>query len=174
MPLTALTFDPGSEDIMTSPPRSRKDHILSKSSMAEILFLGFVMGLLAFINFGLFIKRTGVAMTPEHVLYARATTLSYATIVSCQFMNVLSRRYKYDSFFSRTFFTNKKILLSVVLSIGLTLIAIYTPFINSFIGFAPLSGLDWGFVAAASLIFLSFHEAIKAFKRSRRIARDTE
>ena len=174
LPLTALTFDPGSEDIMTSPPRSRKDHILSKDSMAEILFLGFVMGLLAFINFGLFIKRTGVAMTPEHALYARATTLSYATIVSCQFMNVLSRRYTYDSFFSRTFFTNKKILLSVVLSIGLTLIAIYTPFINSFIGFAPLSGLDWGFVAAASLIFLSFHEAIKAFKRSRRIARDTE
>ena len=174
LPLTALTFDPGSEDIMTSPPRSRKDHILSKASMTEILSLGFIMGLLAFINFGLFIKRTGVAITPEHILYARATTMSYATIVFCQFMNVLSRRYTYDSFFSKTFFTNSKILFSVVLSIGLTLIAIYTPFINSFIGFAPLSGMDWVFVVGASFIFLSFHEAIKAFKRSRRIARDTE
>ena len=170
LPLTALTFDPGSRDIMTSPPRSRTDHILNKAAMAEILLLGFLMGLLAFVNFGLFIGRTGGAMGTAHPLYGRATTLSYATIVACQFMNVLSRRYTYESFFSPTFFTNKKILWSVLISIGLTLTAIYTPFINRFIGFAPLGLLDWAYVAGAAGVFLMAHEAIKAFKRKSRPA----
>lgn len=167
LPLTALTFDPGSKDIMTSPPRSRQDHILSKEAMTEILFLGFVMGLLAFINFGWFISRTGSLMTYENPLYGRATTISYSTIVFCQFVNVLSRRYTYESFFSRTFFTNKKILLSVVISIGLTMTAIYTPFINGFIGFAPMAANDWLYILGASGVFLMVHETIKAFKRSR-------
>jgi Ca2+-transporting ATPase len=174
LPLTALTFDPGSDDIMTSPPRSRKEHILNKKSMTEILSLGFIMGLLGFINFGLFINRMGVDMTSTHALYARATTISYATIVLCQFMNVLSRRYTYESFFSYTFFTNKKILLAVLFSIGLTIAAIYTPFINSFIGFAPLSIMDWTFVTGAAMVFLAVHETIKAFKRSRRAIVDAD
>jgi len=168
LPLTALTFDPGSNDIMTSPPRSRNDHILSKKSMTEILSLGFVMGLLGFINFGLFINRMGLDMTSTHELYARATTISYSTIVACQFMNVLSRRYTYESLFNYTFFTNKKMLLSILFSIGLTIVAIYTPFINSFIGFAPLSIVDWIFVAGAAMVFLAVHETIKAFRRSKR------
>jgi len=167
LPLTALTFDPGSDDIMTSPPRSRADHILSKKSMTEILSLGFIMGLLGFVNFGLFINRMGLDMTATHALYARATTISYATIVACQFMNVLSRRYAYESFFSKTFFTNKKMLISILFSIGLTILAIYTPFINTFIGFAPLSILDWGFVVGAAMLFLAVHEAIKALRRSK-------
>lgn len=170
LPLTALTFDPGSRDIMTSPPRSRTDHILNKAAMVEILSLGFLMGLLAFVNFGLFIGRTEGAMGTAHPLYGRATTLSYATIVACQFMNVLSRRYTYESFFSPTIFTNKKILWSVLISIGLTLTAIYTPFINRFIGFAPLGLLDWVYVAGAAGVFLMAHETIKAFKRKSRPA----
>ena len=168
LPLTALTFDPGAKDIMTSKPRRKQDHILNRYTMGEILFFGFLMGAFSFINFILFMERTGAELTTVHDLYSRATTLSYATIVFCQFANILSRRYNYDSFFSLTFFSNKKILWSVVISIGLTLTAIYMPFINSFLGFAPLGFSDWGCVLAAAAIFLLAHEALKAFKRSRR------
>ena len=168
LPLTALTFDPGSRDLMTSPPRRQQEHILNRYTLSEILFLGFLMGALGFTNFVVFMGRTGAELTMTHDLYSRATTLSYATIVFCQFANILSRRYNYDSFFNMNFWSNKKILWSIIISIGFTMTAIYTPFINSFLGFAPLTLSDWLSVLAAAALFLAAHEIIKAFKRSRR------
>jgi Ca2+-transporting ATPase len=167
LPLTALTFDPGSKDLMTSPPRRQEEHILNRNTMLEVLFLGFLMGALGFVNFVVFRGRTGTELTMTHVLYSRATTLGYATIVFCQFTNILSRRYNYDSFFNRNFWSNEKLLWSIVISIGFTLTVIYTPFINKFLGFAPLTINDWVSVFAAAAIFLLAHEIIKAFKRSR-------
>jgi Ca2+-transporting ATPase len=169
LPLTALTFDPGSQDLMTTPPRSQEEHIVNKYTMAEILFLGLLMGALGFINFGIFIQRTGGELDMAHALYPRATTLSYATIVCCQFVNILSRRYNYDSLFNRNFWSNKIILWSILISIGFTITTIYTPFLNRFIGFAPLSSNDWITIVAAAAVFLLAHEIIKMFKRTRRV-----
>ncbi len=167
LPLTALTFDPSSKDLMTSPPRRQEEHILNKNIMFEVLFLGFLMGALAFVNFVVFMGRTGAELTMTHVLYPRATTLSYATIVFCQLTNIMSRRYKYDSLFNGNFWSSKAILWSMVISIGLTLAVIYVPFISRLLGFAPLTISDWVFVLAAAAIFLLAHEIIKATKRSR-------
>ena len=169
LPLTALTFDPGSQDLMVSPPRSQEEHILNRYTMIEISFLGFLMGALGFINFGVFIQRTGVELDMAHALYPRATTLSYATIVCCQFVNILSRRYTYDSIFNSNFWNNKKILWSIIISIGFTLAAIYIPVVNHFVGFAPLTLKDWVTILASAAVFLSAHEIIKMVKRSKRI-----
>ena len=168
LPLTALTFDPGSQDLMTSPPRSQEEHILNRHTMIEISFLGFLMGTLGFVNFGVFIQRTGIELDMTHTLYPRATTLSYATIAFCQFVNILSRRYNYDSIFNSNFWSNKKILWSIIISIGFTLTAIYTPLVNHFIGFAPLTLKDWLTILASAAVFLLAHEIIKMIKRSRR------
>ncbi len=168
LPLTALAYDPGSKDIMTSPPRKREDHILNKSRTIEVLFLGFFMGFLAFANFGIFETRVGIELTDIHPLYPRATTVTYATIAVCQFINILSRRYTYETFFSRTIMTNKKLLLSILLSIIMVLLVIYVPFFNDFIGFGPLDAMDWLYVSGAAFIFLISHETIKYFKRQRR------
>ncbi|MFC1924030.1 cation-translocating P-type ATPase [Chloroflexota bacterium] len=169
LPLTALTFDPGSSDLMTSPPRSLKEHILNKSTMMEILFLGFIMGALGFVNFVIFMERTDTELTVTHDLYSRATTLSYATIVGCQFINVLSRRYRYSSLFNTNLWSSRNMLLSIIISIGLTMTAIYTPVINGFLRFSPLTLSDWASVIISAAIFLLAHEVIKAFRRSRRI-----
>ena len=76
----------------------------------------------------------------------------------------------YDSIFNGNFWSNNKILWSVVISIVLTMIAIYVPFINGFLGFAPLVLSDWLSVLAAAAVFLLAHEGVKMFKRSRRKA----
>ena len=136
--------------------------------MMEISFLGFLMGALGFINFGVFIQRMGIELDMAHTLYPRATTLSYATIAFCQFVNILSRRYNYDSIFNSNFWGNKKILWSIIISIGFTLTAIYTPLVNHFIGFAPLTLKDWITILASAGVFLLAHEIIKMIKRSRR------
>jgi len=165
LPLTALTFDPGSKELMSSSPRSRKEHIINKRTSVEVIFLGIFMGLLAFLNFGFFIKRMGITLTADHVLYARATTVCYTTIAFTQLINILSRRYELKTIFSRNFFNNKKMLLSVLISVIICLLAIYTPAFNTFLAFAPLHLSDWFTVLGASAIFLLAHELIKFFKK---------
>jgi Ca2+-transporting ATPase len=99
-------------------------------------------------------------------MYARATTITYLTIAYCQFSNILSRRYEFTSIFSRTFWTNRILLISVLGAIGLTFLVVYAPYIRDFLRFAALSLTDWFYVLGAAGIYLLVFEALKTFKRS--------
>jgi P-type Ca2+ transporter type 2C len=170
MPLTALTFDPSGKGIMSSPPRDRSTHIMNLGASTEVAFLGALIGALAFVNFMLFMSRTGVTFTVDHtetMLYARATTISYLTIAYCQFFNVMSRRFERDTLFTKNFWSNKVVLWSIVGSIGLTTLAVYGPFIHQVLAFARLSMIDWAHIVGAALVYLGVFEIMKAVKRVR-------
>ncbi len=166
LPLTALTFDPGSRDLMVTPPRAQDEHMLNKKTALEVGFLGLLMGLLAFINYAVFASSVDTGLTVEHPLYARATTITYLTIVVCQLLNIMSRRYEFTSFFNSNFFSNKKILYSLVISSTLVLAVVYTP-VNSYLEFAPLLVVDWLKVLSAGGVFLLAFEGMKWFKRGK-------
>ncbi|MEA3408912.1 MAG: cation-transporting P-type ATPase [Candidatus Eisenbacteria bacterium] len=170
LPLTALTFDPAHDEIMTVPPRDLKAHILNRATSTEVVLLGFFMGALAFANFGLFMWRNGITLTVDHseaFLYARATTVTYLTIAYCQFINVLSRRYERTSIFARNFWANRTLLWSIVFSITLTSIAVYGPFISEWLAFARLSAIDWVYVLGGAGVYLAAFEIMKLAKRMR-------
>jgi Ca2+-transporting ATPase len=176
MPLTFLTYDPPSDDVMTSRPRNIRDHILNRNTAAEVVFLGVLIGALAFANFVLFMFREGVTFTVDHadpVMYARGTAITYLTIAYCQFANILSRRYEYESVVSRNFFTNRVLLFSILGSVVLVFVGVYGPFVSDFLQFARLSLVDWGYVLGAALVFLAAFEAIKLGKRLSRGRRGT-
>ncbi len=172
MPLTFLTYDPPSDDVMTSPPRNLRDHILNRFTSAEVLFLGVLIGALAFANFALFMFREGITLTvqsadtSEHaILYARATTISYLTIAYCQFANILSRRYERTTILNRNFWTNKILLFSIAGSVVLIFVGVYGPGISDFLRFARLSLTDWLHVLGAAGVFLAAFEILKFGKR---------
>jgi Ca2+-transporting ATPase len=164
LPLTALTYDPGSGALMRGPPRDQDEHFFDTYTAAEVTFLGLLMAGLAFGGFYWFMLQNGVQLTEEHPLYARATTLTYTVIVFNQYINVLSRRFEFNSV-SFQFWTNPILLGTILLSIGLVLLVIYVPFLAAFVGFAPLAPVDWAYVAFAMAVLLATHEAIKYRKR---------
>jgi Ca2+-transporting ATPase len=170
MPLTCLTFDPPAEGVMRHPPRDQRRHIMNRRTSLEVAFLGLLMGVLAFGNFALYMFREGLRFTGEvsgSVHYARATTLSYLTIGFCQYANVLSRRYELKSVFNRNFFGNRILLWSILASVGLIVVAVYTPVISGFLYFQGPRPGDWLYVLGAAGVFLSVFEALKSVKRSR-------
>jgi Ca2+-transporting ATPase len=115
--------------------------------------------------------REGITLTVDSVGtmdYCKATALSYATIVFSQFFNILQRRSERISLFNRNFFSNRILLFSIVISIGLVSLAIYGPYISDFLSFGPITLTDWLFILGAAVIFLGIFEALKFFKRSRR------
>lgn len=171
MPLTCLTFDPSVRGLMKQSPRDQTKHIMNRQTSIEVAFLGLFIGGLAFGNFALYILREGITFSGEvtgSIHYARATTLSYLTIGFCQFVNVLSRRFSYTSIFNRNFFGNRILLWSIAGSIGLIMIAVYTPFIRGFLYFEGPRLSDWFYVLGASAVFLGVFEFMKGVKRYRR------
>jgi Ca2+-transporting ATPase len=144
--------------------------MLNIFSGTEITLLGTLIGGLAFLNFFLFMNREGITLTVDSmdtIDYFKATALSYSTIVFCQFFNILQRRSEYISLFNRNFFTNKILLFSIMISIGLVLLAIYGPYISDFLSFGPITLTDWLFVLGAAVVFLGIFEGLKFFKRVR-------
>jgi len=167
-PLTFLTFDPPNKDIMTMRPRKSGEYMLNIWSGVEITLLGILIGGLAFFNFFLYMQRAGITLTIDSVHsldYFKATTLSYTTIVFCQFFNILQRRSERSSMFSRNFFTNKILLYSILVSTGLVFLAIYGPYLSDFLSFGVIQVTDWLYVMAAAGFYLLVFEALKFFKR---------
>lgn len=170
MPLTFLTFDPPSKGIMQEAPRNLSAHIMNMSSSLEVLFLGTLIGILAFGNFALYMSRTGIILTTETMGtldFARATTLTYLTVGYCQFVNILSRRHELDSLFNRNFFTNPILLGSIAFSIFMVFLGTTVPAIRSFLYFSPPQAGDFIYILGAAIIFLATFEFLKVIKRGR-------
>jgi len=172
MPLTFLTFDPPTKGVMSSPPRNPKEHLVNKRYSIEFIFLGVLIGVLAFTNFILFMQRQGITLTVDDtnlLPYLQVTALAYATIVFCQYVNILQWRYEYASIFNRNIFTNKILLGSIIVSIGLVITAIYAPFLSDFLVFSGLSLIDWLYVGLTTIIFLIVFEILKIIRRKTKI-----
>ncbi len=177
MPLTFLTYDPPTEDIMRRPPRNQSEHIVGKWSFLEVVLFGLAIGALSFVNYALFMSRSGTVFSvdaPGSLLYPTATTIAYLTIAFCQFVNILSRRDESRSIFSKNFFSNRILLYSILGSIVITLTVIYTPIVQDFLQFKGPGVVDWIYILGAAVVYLVIFETMKIFKRMRRkeIARD--
>ena len=134
----------------------------------EITLLGAMIGGLAFYNFVFYMQRKGISLgmdSVESMDYFKATTLSYATIVYCQFLNIMQRRSERSSLFNRNFFSNKILLNSILVSIALVALAIYGPYISDFLSFGSIGVEDWACTLGAAGIYLLMFETIKFVKR---------
>jgi Ca2+-transporting ATPase len=175
MPLTFLTFDPPAKYSMSLPPRDPKKHIVNRKISSEFIFLGIIIAGLAFMNFLLFMQRNGVTLTANitenlHNLpieYLQVGALAYATIVFCQYVNILEWRYDKTTFFNKNIFSNKILIASIIVSILLVIIAIYGPFISDFFLFSGLGLIDWGFVLLSAIVYLFIFEILKKIRKKR-------
>ena len=169
-PLTLLTYDPPSKNTMTRPPRKQSEHMLNLFSATEVTSLGILIGGLAFANFFLFMIREGITLTVDSVNtapYFIATSLSYSTIVFAQYVNILERRFERRTLFSKNFFSNRIVLVSILISMGLVAGALYGPYVSDFFAFGPMSLSDWYFVLISTGVYLVVFEGLKIVKRLR-------
>lgn len=153
LPLTALTFDTADEAIMRSRPRDLKSHIINRRSMASLFFYGFWMGAAGYLSF-VMIYKTGASL-------ASAQAGAYVSIMLCQWINILSRRYK-KTLFTRYSLTNIQLWISYALSAIFVAILLYVPFVSVWFGFGPLSLKQWAYPIAGAIVFLAWHELRKA------------
>src|SRR3989338_239217 len=138
LPALALSEEPKEKDIMERKPRRIDEKIIDKHGFIHLFLLA------AVITAGtLFVFKT----------YGQ--TMAFTTIVMFQLFNVLN--FKSDKSIISILFSNKYLLLAVLISVILQLAILYTP-LNTIFGVEPLGLLQWGIVLLLSFSILFFEE----------------
>jgi Ca2+-transporting ATPase len=131
--------------------------------LSDLIFTGALIGSLAYINFLLFCNRHAVAyqdISSDAKSYAAATGMTYLTIVLCQLVNILIRRF-HNPTINKNMFTNPHLWLAMAFSFFAVINIIYNPWLQPFFRTAALSINDWGYAFIFTAIFFIFREIYK-------------
>lgn len=163
-PIAALGWDRPDKELMYDQPRNLRDHIFNLKAFGDLLFTGTLMGILAFGNYLFFASRHGVAANAleNSGIYFSAVTVTYVTIVFCQFVNILVRRSR-DFTISSYLFTNKQLWMAMALSLACVLSIIYIPLLHPIFSSGAISAVDWMYIFIAAAIFFVIKESIKIY-----------
>lgn len=167
-PLTALTRDPAQKNLMKEGPRNVSNHIINKPVILDLLFAGLLMWGIAFTNYLLYILSHGFTFanfTEGLMQYPVATSVTYTSIIFCQFANIISRRAGKESAFTSYIRSNKKLLFAMWISLILIMILLYVPSVGNYFSFGPMNIKDWLFPVIGWIVFLLIRELQKYFQR---------
>jgi len=110
--------------------------------------------LLAF-SLVLFFEKEGIA---------RARTAAFIVLSCAQLFHSLNCRNNAESIFKLGFFTNKKLILAMLISFSLQMIVVYQPFLQKIFKTEPLGTFDWCLVILISSFPLWAMETLKFIK----------
>ncbi|NUU16571.1 HAD-IC family P-type ATPase [Cellulomonas humilata] len=164
--VTALTLsltlagEPAEPGIMTRPPRSPTEQVLSSRAIAVVLVASVVIGSAALVVFLLERDRTGdyaVAQTSAVMMLALG---QLAFLLNCRLLN--------GSAFTRRVLTgNRSLWVSAGALLVLQLVFTYAPFMNAWFDSTPIGLHSWVLTAGiAAMVFLVM-EGAKAALRAR-------
>lgn len=169
LPALGLGAEESEPGIMEKPPRSRKAHLLTKSIVWKAFgWYGLVASIVSTAAY-FFINHLhgwpSVALASSGINYREATTMTLAAIVFCQIAAAINCRTQYTSVFKIGIFSNKNIVVGVILEILILLILIYVPFFQGIFNTAPLSIMNWAFLVAIPIPLVFIEELRKLIVR---------
>ncbi|WP_075980696.1 cation-translocating P-type ATPase [Bacillus massilinigeriensis] len=172
-PAISLGLDPDDPDVMKHEPRSVKESIFSHGRGAFTLINGALIGLLSLFAFiaGLnyysgaeSIFTIDFSNIDKQVLI-HAQTMAFITLSISQLFHALNLRHPEKSIFEIGLFTNKYLLSSILIGIGIQFLLVAFPIFNEFFEITFLNWKDWLFVMTLSILPVIINELGKAGKR---------
>jgi len=154
LPGLALTQEPPEPDTMRRPPRSPKEHIFGRGLGVDVLWIGGLIGVVCLL----------VGLWAYNNDQAAWQTMIFTTLTLAQMGNALATRSESQTFWQAGIFTNKTLLASVLLTIGLQMAVVYVPFLQGVFTTKALSLLELGITFGASLFVLLVIDGVKYLK----------
>lgn len=151
----ALGLEPSEPGSMKDPPRHPSTKILSGRALAAIAALG---GLIGFGTYYLF--RHGLSTGMDET---QARTLAFTAIIIFEKINVFNFRSMRSPLLRLGIFSNPYLCLALLLNIGLQIVAVYAPPMQSLLQTAPLPLHAWWLIAAIGAPLLIVGEVYKTW-----------
>ncbi|MFH1398653.1 MAG: calcium-translocating P-type ATPase, SERCA-type [Candidatus Woesearchaeota archaeon] len=132
LPALALGVEPIEKDVMQQQPHNPKDRIFSKTTLINMVAVGFIMCVGTLGIFGYYMGGDT----------QKAQTVAFTTLVFFQMFNVINCRSERRSIFRVGFFKNTYLILAVLSSLLLHIFVVYGP-VGTYFDTVPLNVMDW-------------------------------
>ena len=156
LPSLALSVDHADKDIMKRKPIDPNQGIFTKHFTTRVIIQSLIIGLNTLAAYMIGMK-TSVDV---------ARTMTFATMVFCQFTIIFSIRSGHNWFTDRMF-TNRWLWLTIVFVTAITLLVLLVPEMQSLFKLAPMTSGQWWTVIGLSFGVLALSELFKLFTRKR-------
>ena len=160
-PALALGLDPADPGVMKLKPRPQGSGVITREMWFNIVFVGIVMAVGTLLVFDSLLPG-GLIAGADDVHHAR--TMAFTTLMMFQIFNVFNSRSNIESAF-HGLFSNRWLWAAVALSVGLHVLVIYVPFLQTAFDTTALSLNDWlvCVLVASSVLWLG--ELVKFIRR---------
>lgn len=155
LPGLALGSEQSEPDIMNRPPRKSDESLFSGGIGVHIVWVGILM---AAITLGT--EAWSVEQDLPHW-----QTMVFTVLAFTQLVHVVAIRSERQSLFKIGLFSNKPLLLALIITIALQLSVIYIPFANEIFKTQPLTLAEMGICIGASMVVLIAVEIEKLVRR---------
>ncbi|NLB51580.1 MAG: calcium-translocating P-type ATPase, SERCA-type [Syntrophomonadaceae bacterium] len=147
LPAMALGLEPAEPYIMNRKPRPKNESIFARGMGWIVFGRGVYIGIITLFTFAvgaLYCRYHGI----DELNMAR--TMALTTLVFAQLFYVFECRSEKFTPFELGFFTNKYLLIAVLISIIMQMSALYLPALQSVFKTTPLAGWQWLLIIALS------------------------
>ncbi|KAI8137168.1 potassium/sodium efflux P-type ATPase [Fennellomyces sp. T-0311] len=179
-PAMSLGLEPVHPEQMLVPPRPTDEGLFAWRNVIDIIFYGFIIGVICLLNFIVVVYGYGGAElghgcnhefteSCEVVFKARGAVFTALTIMvllhafTCR--DLMNPVWTYKGLIKRK--QNKYLLWSTAGCLCLMIIALYVPTLNTVVFKHKGITWEWGMVAASCLLYMAITEIYKYFKRIR-------
>lgn len=155
---------------MKRPPRPKDENLFADGGLSCTVFYGLLIGFIsisAFLYLPIQTLRTsGIAITPSHIrellllpdILTHSQTYAFTVLGMSQLFHAIGMRDVDCSLFRMKHFTNKLMILAVVLGIALQALVTTVPYFIKAFGTVPLSFSDWKMLLLLAAMPLLAHE----------------
>ncbi len=149
LPGLALAIEESERGIMKRPPFRPTESIFSRGMGQQILWIGILMGLVSLLMGRLY-------WSPGAPAHGTWQTMLFTTLTLAQMGNALAIRSNIDSLFTIGIFSNRLMVVSVLLTFVLQMALIYVPFLQDIFRTVALSPLELALsLVASSVVFIA-------------------
>ncbi|MCL2852475.1 MAG: cation-translocating P-type ATPase [Defluviitaleaceae bacterium] len=157
-PALALTMEKAEPDVMNRPPRDPNESIFAGGLGAAVLYQGVIGALLTVAAYMIGSYNEHGIISFEHS--GNGITMAFLTLSFYESFHALNMRSLRGSL--RTTLPHNKYLLGAVgFSLATTLLVVYTPFLNSLFGLAPVSPGELAIALGLGAFIIPVVEAVK-------------
>ncbi|WKZ31089.1 MAG: HAD-IC family P-type ATPase [Candidatus Dojkabacteria bacterium] len=155
LPALSLAFEPKEGDLLKQPPRSKNEHILDRQMLKIIALFVLIADAMIFLIF-YYLHRESVSVElMRTVVFVGVGINSLFYIFACKSLR--------HTIFSYNPFSNRFMVLSVLIGIGALIVGVQMPIFNLVLGTVPLSLGYWTSLFGLGLLNLLLFEVIKVW-----------
>lgn len=150
----SLSVEKAEKDIMQRPPRQANQRILEWKSLLLLGLFGSYIGIATFLIYHFYLNES----------YEVANTMAFTAIVIMANVHTLNFRTLHRPIAEIGWFSNKWLLMAVIVMLGLQVIVLYVPGLQVVFHTVPLTSFDWSIIALAALPLFLVPEIYKWYQ----------